>query len=73
MIGLYAVALGRSGAGEVRALPCGELTLLIGDPPPPLSAEALRAHEALVRRIAESTDPCLPARFGAAAIAGKAS
>ena len=67
MIGLYAVALGRSGAGEVRALPCGELTLLIGDPPPPPSAEALRAHEALVRRIAESADPCLPARFGAAA------
>ena len=72
MIGLYAIVLrapqGALGAkGErLRALDCGGFCALVGDPPPLLSAEALRAHEAAVRRIAEATDACLPARFGAA-------
>ena len=73
MIGLYAVTLspgaGLSGArGEpLREIRCGELALLTGDPPPPLSAEALRAYDAAVRQIAQSCEACLPARFGAAA------
>lgn len=73
MIGLYAIvgrAPERSAAGArgepVRAIDCGGFFALAGDPPPPLSVEALRAHEAAVRRIAESCDACLPARFGAA-------
>ena len=40
---------------------------LAGEAPPPLSVEALRTHEAAVRRIAEASDACLPARFGATA------
>jgi hypothetical protein len=67
VIGLYAIALGPASADGLRALPCGEMTLLVGDAPPPLSAEALRAHDARLRQIAERNDPCLPARFGAAA------
>ena len=73
MIGLYAIALGAppelTGArGEpLRVLRCGELELVHGEVPPPLSAEALRAHEAAVRRIAEGALACLPARFGCCA------
>jgi hypothetical protein len=73
VIGLYAIALGAppelTGArGEpLRVLRCGELELVHGEVPPPLSAEALRAHEAAVRRIAESAVACLPARFGCCA------
>ena len=71
MIGLYAIVL-RAPAGAVgargeslRAIDCGEFLALAGDPPAPLSVDALRAHEAAVRRIAEATEACLPARFGA--------
>ena len=73
MIGLYAVVLqampGASGAqGEtLREVRCGSLALLVGEAPPPLSAFSLRSHEAVVRRIAEACDPCLPARFGTSA------
>jgi len=73
VIALYAIALGApdglAGArGEpLRRLPWGAMTLLAGDAPLPLSAETLRAHEAAVRRIAEQSEACLPARFGAAA------
>ncbi len=71
MIGLYAIvlrppeAVGARGE-KLRALDCGGFFALAGDPPGPLSVEALRAHEAAVRRIAEATEACLPARFGAA-------
>jgi hypothetical protein len=67
VIALYAIALGPAAAEGLRTLPCGELTLLVGDAPPDLSAEALRAHDSILRSIAEHNDPCLPARFGAAA------
>ena len=73
MIGLYAIVLrappGGTGArGEtLRAVEFDGFAALIGDPPPALTVEALRAHEAAVRRIADSVDACLPARFGAAA------
>lgn len=72
MIGIYALVLeapaGVPGArGEaLRAIDCGGFQALAGDPPPPLSVEALRAHEAAVRRIAAAAAACLPARFGAA-------
>ena len=71
MIGLYAIVL-RAPAGAVgakgeslRAIDCGEFLALAGDPPAPLSVDALRAHEAAIRRIADATEACLPARFGA--------
>lgn len=73
MIGLYAVAQGapRSIAGALgeplRVVSCGGVELVCGAPAPALSAEALRAHEAAVRRIADAADACLPARFGAGA------
>jgi Gas vesicle synthesis protein GvpL/GvpF len=73
MIGLYAIALGAArdltGAqGEpLRVLRLGELELVHGEAAPPLSAEALRAHEAAVRRIAERALACIPARFGCCA------
>ncbi|HMC36225.1 MAG TPA: GvpL/GvpF family gas vesicle protein, partial [Myxococcales bacterium] len=73
MIGVYAIALGAarglSGArGEpLRVVARDDLELVCGDAPPELSADALRAHEAAVRRIAESAQACLPARFGSAA------
>jgi hypothetical protein len=74
MIGLYAVVQGvPAGAvgarGEpLRALSCRDFNALVGDAPAQLSVEALRAHEAAVRRVAEASDACLPARFGAAAL-----
>jgi Gas vesicle synthesis protein GvpL/GvpF len=70
VIALYAIALGAppdlTGArGEtLRVLRRGELELVVGESPPPLSAESLRAHEAAVRRIAERALACLPGRFG---------
>ena len=71
MIGLYAIvlrapadAVGAKGE-SLRAIACGEFFALAGDPPAPLSVDALRAHEAAVRRIADATEACLPARFGA--------
>jgi len=73
VIGLYAIARGapREAVGargeRVRIVARGELEVVCGDPPPPLSEEALRAHEAAVRRIADLSQACLPARFGSCA------
>ena len=73
MIGLYAIARGapREATGargeRVRVLTRGNLEAVCGDPPPQLSADALRAHEAAVRRIADAAQACLPARFGSCA------
>ncbi|HYY51327.1 MAG TPA: GvpL/GvpF family gas vesicle protein [Myxococcales bacterium] len=73
MIGVYAIALGAaeglSGArGEpLRLIARDDFEVVCGDTPPELSAEALRAHEAAVRRIADAAQACLPARFGSAA------
>jgi hypothetical protein len=71
VIGLYAIVL-RAPAGVVgargeplREVACGEFSALAGEPAAPLSVDALRAHEAAVRRIADATEACLPARFGA--------
>lgn len=73
MIALYAIAQGAppdlAGAlGEpLRVIAHSGMELVCGDAPPPLSAEALRAYEAAVRRIADRSQACLPARFGASA------
>jgi hypothetical protein len=73
VIGLYAIVrrAPREAVGA-RAEPLLEIgfesfCVLAGDAPPALSVDALRAHEAAVRRIAEACAACLPARFGAAA------
>jgi hypothetical protein len=74
VIGLYAIAQGapRGAIGALgeplRILAVGALEAVCGDPPPPLSAEALRAHEAAVRRVADGAQACLPARFGCIAL-----
>ena len=73
MIGLYAIVQNvPEGAtdpegGLLRAVRAGRLIALVGPPSPSVSPEALRAHEAAVRRIADKADACLPARFGARA------
>jgi gas vesicle protein GvpL/GvpF len=72
VIGVYAIAEGapagtRGAQGEaLRILRCGALELVVGAAPPPLSAGALREHDAAVRRIADGARACLPARFGSA-------
>jgi hypothetical protein len=73
VIGLYAFVIGAprglvGARGEaLREVQQGELHMLIGDAPPELSVDALRAHDAAVRRIADGSEACLPARFGAGA------
>jgi hypothetical protein len=73
VIGLYALvsrapetATGARGE-PLRAVAVEGFAALVGDAPPPLSVESLRAHEAAVRRIADSAEACLPARFGVSA------
>ena len=73
MIGLYAIVTSApAGATDpegapLRPVQAGALIALAGAPSPGVTPEALRAHEAVVRKIAEGTDACLPARFGATA------
>jgi gas vesicle protein GvpL/GvpF len=60
----------RGAFGEpVRSLPCGALFALAGEVPeaPDLSPDALRAHDAAVRRLAAACAALLPARFGSIA------
>jgi hypothetical protein len=74
VIGVYALVAeapaGLLGAkGEpLRAVACAGFVALAGESPPPLSVEALRAHEAAVRRIADASAACLPVRFGASVL-----
>jgi hypothetical protein len=53
----------------VRALPAGALFALAGevDQRPQLSADAVRAHDATVRRLAAACPALLPVRFGSIA------
>src|SRR5258708_19087031 len=73
VIGLYAIVRrAPQEAVGARAEPLLEIgfegfCVLAGDAPPALSVDALRAHEAAVRRIAQACAACLPARFSAAA------
>ena len=73
MIGLYAIVsevpqgLRDAEGAPLRAVNAGALIALVGGPSPEVSPEALRAHDAAVRKIAASVEACLPARFGATA------
>ena len=61
---------GAGALGEpVRAQKVGPLVALVGeiDEAPAMSADALRAHDAAVRRIAGACEAFLPARFGSVA------
>lgn len=76
MSGLYVYALLADAppAGAVaglrdeplRALRIGDVVAAVGDMTerPPVSAATLRAHDAVVRRLAETVDAVLPVRFG---------
>jgi len=60
----------RGAQGEaVRALPAGSLFALAGevDQRPDLTADAVRAHDAAVRRLAVACPALLPVRFGSIA------
>jgi len=61
-----AEALTGARGEPVRPEKIGTLFAVVGDVPeaPAISAEALRAHDAAVRRIAGACDAFLPARFG---------
>jgi hypothetical protein len=60
------VALTGALGEPVRTEKVGNLFALVGEVPqaPAISADALRAHDAAVRRIAEACEAFLPARFG---------
>ncbi len=61
-------ALGTGLGGEaLESFSFGGLTAFCGrmEAPPPVDAETLRAHDAVVSRLVERTDALLPARFGA--------
>jgi hypothetical protein len=76
---LYAVVLaaptGTLGAGvedePIRAVASGAVTALVGktEAKPVIGEEALRRHDAVVRRLAAEIDPLLPARFAEVATA----
>jgi hypothetical protein len=71
------------GAEPLRFVPIDGVLAAVGDmaSPPPVNAATLRAHDAVVRRLAAAVDAILPVRFGtlldgetalADAIAGRA-
>jgi hypothetical protein len=65
-----AAALGAGVLGEpLRLVDCGGVFAAVGavDAAPPLAPDALRGHDAVVRRLADLADALLPARFGALA------
>ena len=72
---LYLYALTRAGAGDpldaglegkpLRRLDVGPVAAIVGDlEAPAVTPEALAAHDAVVRRLAERLPALLPARFG---------
>lgn len=74
MLYLYALlkrepqeTLGTGIQGEpLRVLPCGSMFAAVSEmsAAPPLEELNIRGHERIVRRLAESVDAILPARFG---------
>ena len=54
------------GAEPLRFVPIGGVLAAVGDmaAPPPVSPTTLRAHDAVVRRLAAAVDAILPVRFG---------
>ncbi len=79
---LYAVVLaapagdlGLGAEGEpLRAVRSGAITALVGETAgaPSIGEDALRRHDAVVRRLAAEIDPLLPARFGEVAVSEEA-
>ena len=59
--------LGEGLAGEpLRLVAAGDVLAVVGDVPdgPAVDQDAMRAHDAVVRRVAALVDAILPARFG---------
>lgn len=62
-----AAPLGDGFTGEaLRTIACGAVVAAVGgmSASPAVSPETLRGHDAVVRRLAQSVDAVLPARFG---------
>jgi hypothetical protein len=63
---LYAIVDGEAPLdGGLRLVSCGEVRVVVGDSDPgPATPQALAAHDAVVRRLAERFEAILPVRFG---------
>ena len=63
---VYAIVSGDSAVDEgLRLVLCGEVSAVVGDSEPGrVTPEALAAHDAVVRRLADRFDALLPVRFG---------
>lgn len=65
---VYAIVDGEASLEEgLRLVPCGEVSAVVGETKPGrVTPEALAAHDAVVRRLADRFDAILPVRFGEA-------
>jgi hypothetical protein len=63
---VYAIVAGESLVEEgLRLVRCGEVGAVVADSGPvPVTPEALAAHDAVVRRLADRFEALLPVRFG---------
>jgi hypothetical protein len=63
---VYAIVDGEASLEEgLRLVPCGEVSAVVGDEEPGrVTPEALAAHDAVVRRLADRFEALLPVRFG---------
>lgn len=62
---VYAIVDGDSPLVEgMRLVPCGEVSAVVGEGETRVTPEALAAHDAVVRRLAERFEALLPVRFG---------
>lgn len=62
---VYAIISGESPLDEgLRLVPCGEVSAVVGETEARISPEALAAHDAVIRRLADRFEALLPVRFG---------
>lgn len=63
---VYAIVAGESALDEgLRLVRCGEVNAVVAESEPvPVTPEALAAHDAVVRRLADRFEALLPVRFG---------
>jgi hypothetical protein len=62
---VYAIVSGDSPLDEgLRLVPCGEVSAVVGEAESRVTPEALAAHDAVVRRLADRFEALLPVRFG---------
>lgn len=64
---VYAIVSGDAPPQEgLRLVPCGQVNAVVGETEARISPEALAAHDAVVRRLADRFEAILPVRFGEA-------